>query len=1087
MRTLSRLAVAAVVATGTIVVPSSFGGPLAGAVDPACNGSGGRPEVMALQSENFYIDADRDQLLAQYAGYSIDASGTESIGYWIELSSFTGGVVSLNDGEPGAQSIRSLAGGDTATHYFLLEATGETLVDQSHTVRIYDAPPAYGSVVCALTFTYTQVVDTIAARANKVTSVSTDSSAEATIGDEVTVTVTGQTGTLGAGPSYDLGALNYTPTALASFPAESWRLVSTELDISPDGSSAVETFTDQLRLADSASGPNRNYTARYTFRAVGPAASTALVVPIQYIASGTQIKHTTLTAPYPSLPTVAGNFDVTLDKKAEPDFIPDETDAIVDYTVTVTNDTASDVTLDDVTDTLPDGSSYVTDTLVVDGEAVDPVSTSPLVAAGPIVVPAGGSIDITYTVDLGTVITGARTNSAVGHIGEVQVDASSDVRESSPASATVIVQEPIPAVAVTKTAGAVDDVAVGGVDGRADAGDTITYTYEVDNTGRTDLFDISVVDDRIDDDAANIICPGATEPANVISTILRGGASVTCEATYTITQDDLDAGEVTNTVLVTGYDPESDEVTDEQSVTKELPAVPVLTVDKSGTLDLTVVDPDARIDAGDTATYTFVVTNDGNVTLEGVSLSDNRIDDADVSCGTTEVDLVDDNSIGDLAVGESRTCTADYTVTQDDIDAGNISNIATATGTDVTPDANEAEGTGTESLDLVADPELTVEKSADRESVNLIGEVIGYTIVVTNTGNVTLSEVTVADDLLADLACTPGEGVSGPVLEEGADPVIENGTYIVSPGESVECTGTYTTTEDDFALASIPNTATATGLAPAGTVPGEWEGSTEVIIDPLTADITGRVFVDRNGNRRWDTGDIPLIGNELQIDLEVPRVAPAEISVAALPTYSELITTVANGAYRVSDIPAGEYRLVAAPAPGVRRVTDFDGGIDWEAVADVPSITPALNGGTTTVNFVGAGLGTIVGRVYQPTGDLGIPFSSVRCTWFGLDGLEGTDDDWTISTNAVVDGAYRFESVPYGSYLCTGLTPDGGVSLPSRPVVDSPAESWAPLPLPTIPETGGSVGETLRIVALLLGLGAVLTLVSSRRIRRAVR
>ena len=1087
MRTLSRLAVAAVVASGTVVVPASFGGSLAGAVDPACNGGGGRPEVMALHSPNFYVDVDRDNLLAQYAGYAIDASGTESVGYWIELSDFNGGVISLNDGEPSAQSIRSLGGGDSATHYFLLEATGETLADQSHTVRIYDAPPAYGSVVCAITFTYTQVVDTIAARANKVTSVATDSTVEATIGDEVTVTVEGETGTLGAGPDYDLGALNYTPTALASFPSESWRLVRTELDISPDGSSAVETYIDQLRLTESASGPNRTYTARYTFRAVGPAASTSLVVPIQYIASGTQIKHTTLIEPYPTLPTVAGSLDVTLDKKAEPDFIPDETDAIVDYTVTVTNDTASDVSLDDVTDTLPDGSTYITDTLAVDGVFVDPVSTSPLVAAGPIVVPAGGSVDITYTVDLGTTITGARTNSAVGHIGEVQVDASADVRESSPASATVIVQEPIPAVAVTKTAGAVEDVAADGVDGRADAGDTITYTYEVDNTGRTDLFDITVEDDRIDDDATNIVCPGATDPANVIGVILRGGETVTCEATYTITQDDLDAGEVTNTVLVTAYDPEDDAVTDEQTVTKELPAVPVLTVEKTGSLDLTVVDPDARIDAGDTASYTFVVTNEGNVTLEGVTLSDNRIDDASVACGTTEADLVDDNSIGDLAVGESRTCTADYTVTQDDIDAGSVSNIATASGIDVTPDANEAEGTGTETLDLVADPELTVEKSADRASVNLIGEVITYTIVATNSGNVTLSDVTVADAMLADLACTPGAGVSGPIPDGETDPVIENGTYIVSPGESVECTGTYTTTEDDFGLASISNTATASGLAPAGGAPGEWEDSTEVVVDPLTASINGRVFIDRNSNRRWDTGDIPLIGNEVQIDLEVPRVAPAEISAAALPAYSELITAGAYGVYRVDDIPAGEYRLVAEPAPGVRRITDFDGGIDWSAVADVPAVTPALNGGITSVNFIGQGLGTIVGRVYQPTGDLGYPYSSVRCTWFGLDGLESTDDDWTITTRAVVDGAYRFDYVPYGSYLCTGLTPDGGVSLPSRPEVDSSAESWAPLPLPTIPETGGSVGGTLQIVVMLLGLGAVLTMIGSRRIRRAVR
>lgn len=1087
MRRMSRLAVAGVIVASTIVVPATVGGRLAGAVSTAC-GSGGTPVVTALHSDDFYVDVDRDRLLAQYAGYRVEAAGTARVGYWIELADFTGGVVSLNEGEPSGQRIASLGAADSATHFFLVQATGVTTADQTHTVRLYDGPPAYASVVCEFDFTYDQVIDTIAANANKVTSVATDIATEVGIGDEVVVTVTGETGTLGAGPGFDPGALNYTPTALDSFPAESWRLVRTELDISPDGNAPVQTYVDQLRLASPATGPNRAYEARYTFRAVAAAAASAMVVPIQYIASGTQIKHTTLQAPYPELPAVSGTLDVTLGKTVDPDFIPDESSAVVDYTITISNDTASDVSLDDVTDVLPTDAVYVTDSLSVDGTPVYPISLEPFVIAGPIDVPAGESIDITYTVDLGTTITGARTNSAVAHLGTVQLDASNDVRESTPATATVIVQEPIPAVAVTKSAGTVED-SEGGVDGLVDAGDTVTYTYEVDNTGRTDLFDISIVDDKIADDAADIVCPGATGDSNIIDFIAHGGASVTCEAVYTITQADIDAGGVTNVVDVTAYDPEGDDVTDQQSVTKELPAVPVLTVEKSGVLDLAVVSPDDRADAGDVGTYSIVVTNDGNVTLADIAVTDNLVPDADVSCGTTDTDTVDDNMIDTLAPGDSRTCTAEYALLQDDLDAGSVTNLASAEGSDVTPDENEADGTDTSTIDLVADPELTVEKTSDRESVNLIGEVITYTITVTNSGNVTLSEVDVADSMLADLTCVAGTGVTGPVPDGEVDPVVENGTYIVSPGESVECTGTYVATEADFGLAAIVNTATATGVAPAGGAPGEWEGSAEVVIDPLTASIVGRVFVDRNGNRRYDTGDIPLIGNVLTAELLTPRVVSSDsISAAALPSYSEEIRAAAVGVYSLSDVPAGEYRIVAAPAPGVRRVSDFDGGIDWSAQADVPAVTPALDGGTTSgVNFVGVGMGAIVGRIYQPTGDVGYPNSSVRCTWHGLDGIEGSDDDWTITTRAVANGAYRFDYVPYGTYLCTGLTPDGGTSLPSRPTVDSPAESWAPLPLPTIPETGGDVGGALRLVVLLLGLGAALTTLGSRRFRRVAR
>ncbi|MFZ9629444.1 MAG: DUF7507 domain-containing protein [Ilumatobacteraceae bacterium] len=1088
MRTVPRLVITSLLAAGGAVLPTAVGVTPAAAVSTAC-GVDDTPTVSALQSPNFYIDRDRDLLFAQYAGYSIDAGTSDRAGYWIELDDFDGDAVTLSTGEAAAHRIPTFAAGETATQYFLLKAAGATPAPQTHTIRLYDAPPAYGAVVCETTFTYNQVVDTIAAKANKVTSVATDVTTTATIGDEVTVTVNGSTGTLGAGPAFDPGALNYTPTAVTSFPAASWHLVRTELTISPDGSAAPQTYVDQLRLDSPASGPNRDYTARYTFEAVAPVADPSIVVPIQYIASGTQIKHTTLSGTYPSLPPVSSVLDVTIAKSVSPDFIPDETPAIVDYTVVVSNDDDQAISLDDVVDTLPDGATYTTDSLELDGTPVTPVSTSPLVVAGPIDIASGGSITITYTVDLGTAITGARVNSVVGHVGNVIVDASNDVLDQTPASAAVLVQDPVPAVAITKTAGEVTDVAADGVDGRADAGDTITYTYDVDNTGRTDLHDIAVTDDKIAD--ADISC-GTSETDlvddNVVAAIALGGATVTCEGTYTITQADIDAGEITNIGTATGYSPVDEEVTHSETVTKTLTADPALDVAKSGELDLTVVAPDDRVDAGDTATYTYEITNDGNVTIEDVSLTDNRVADAAVFCGTTETDLVDDNLIDVMAPGDSRTCTADYTVAQDDIDAGYVTNLATVAGTDVTPDANEVEGSGTETLELVADPELTVVKTADRASVSLVGQVITYTIGVTNSGNVTLSDVTVADAKLSALTCTPSEGVTGPIPDGEVTPVIENGSYIVPPGESVECTGTYVSTVADFVTDTIANTATATGVAPGEDVAGEWEGTANVAIDPLVATIGGRVYVDRNGNRKYDTGDMPLVGVGVHVVLVTPRVlTPDSLGDPLLPTYDETVLTGAGGVYAAYDIPAGLYSVTVPRVPGVKKVTDYDGGTDWIAAPDVPSLTPAVSGGRTSVNFVGEGVGTIKGRIYQPTDDIGFPYSSVQCTWAGPDGVEETDDDVTLTTKAGTNGAFTFTKVPYGHYDCAGLTPTGEASLPTSTTVTSPTAVWAPLPLPTIPETGSNALGLLRLAGMLLGAGLALALTSTRRFRRAAR
>ena len=78
---------------------------------------------------------------------------------------------------------------------------------------------------------------------------------------------------------------------------------------------------------------------------------------------------------------------------------------------------------------------------------------------------------------------------------------------------------------------------------------------------------------------------------------------------------------------------------------------------------------------GEVVTYTYVVTNTGNVTLTAVSVSD-------VHSGAGTLGAITPASVASLAVGASVTFTADYTVTQADIDAGDdITNIATMSAT----------------------------------------------------------------------------------------------------------------------------------------------------------------------------------------------------------------------------------------------------------------------------------------------------------------------------------------------------------------------------------------------------------------------
>ena len=94
------------------------------------------------------------------------------------------------------------------------------------------------------------------------------------------------------------------------------------------------------------------------------------------------------------------------------------------------------------------------------------------------------------------------------------------------------------------------------------------------------------------------------------------------------------------------------------SVVPTAAAGPALTVSDSGALA-----PGATGVAGDSVTWTYVLTNSGNVSLSAVSL-------ADALPGVGAPEYVWTTPVGELAPGDSVTATATYTLTQADIDAG---------------------------------------------------------------------------------------------------------------------------------------------------------------------------------------------------------------------------------------------------------------------------------------------------------------------------------------------------------------------------------------------------------------------------------
>jgi LPXTG-motif cell wall-anchored protein/uncharacterized repeat protein (TIGR01451 family) len=178
----------------------------------------------------------------------------------------------------------------------------------------------------------------------------------------------------------------------------------------------------------------------------------------------------------------------------------------------------------------------------------------------------------------------------------------------------------------------------------------IPFRFTIINTGNVTLDNVKVTDPRI----ANVSCPKASLPM---------GEQMTCEATYTTSQADLDAGQLVNRAAGHG---------DVPAGAPQLKPVPsneaiVPGEQRPGLSMVKSPDVDEVTAVGQNVRYRFAVTNTGNTTLQNIAVTDAKV--PRVACPTTV-----------LAPGGSTTCTATYTVTRADIEAGRLTNVATATG-----------------------------------------------------------------------------------------------------------------------------------------------------------------------------------------------------------------------------------------------------------------------------------------------------------------------------------------------------------------------------------------------------------------------
>ncbi len=392
-----------------------------------------------------------------------------------------------------------------------------------------------------------------------------------------------------------------------------------------------------------------------------------------------------------------------------------------------------------------------------------------------------------HTITQADLDAGEVLNSAIATTdfnGSTYTDTSDDTDAGAPSgdddpTKTLLVQNP--SIEVTK-----DDRFVA-LPQNLNVGDVIQYDIVVKNNGNVTLHNISISD-------ANANFTGSP---NI--TTLNVGQSVTLTAEHVVTYADIDAGLVSNSAVGTvnfgtqtisdvsdDADPSSPGGNDDPTITY-IKQVPELTVTKD---DGFAYSPQNLV-VGDVITYTITVTNSGNVTLHNINVSD--------PIGT----VVSGNPIATLAQGDSATVIATYTITQNDINAGQVANTAIATTAyngntiqDLSDDTDPASGPGNDdaTITLIAqNPQLMVTKDDNLPYApqNLsVGDVITYNITVTNSGNVDLHSIMVAD---------ANASIQG-----------SNTIPLLTVGQSATLTATHTITQSEVDNGKVINTATAT-------------------------------------------------------------------------------------------------------------------------------------------------------------------------------------------------------------------------------------------------------------------------------------
>ncbi len=381
--------------------------------------------------------------------------------------------------------------------------------------------------------------------------------------------------------------------------------------------------------------------------------------------------------------------------------------------------------------------------------------------------------------------------------------------------------------------------------------------------------------------------------------------------------------------------------------------------------------------AGQTLDFHYFVKNTGTRELNSVNVQDAHTGLSSISCPNTS-----------LAPQASETCTAIYVTTQADVDAGRV--VATATARGTPTGSATVDSLSTLTVPQQAGPGISVTQTANKSTYATVGEAIHFRFDVTNTGDVTLDDVGVTDELVD----TPPPTCTATTLDAG---------------DSTTCHSNYSVTQADLSAGSIVNTGTATG--------------TPVDSDPVTATsntvtltsiqrLAGHIFLCLNGPTDIEINDGTLAATGPQ---NVPA-QPNPLHAIDVPSGDYTMTATNPAGFVLENCPA-------APGNTTNRITEADIAPDGgSATMTVPvpnggegigeffvaPAHPSLTLKTTAVqtNYSGAGQTINFNFLVTNTGNIGLDNVNITDTLAGVTALTCPEPVLAIGTAETCTGKY---------------------------------------------------------------------------------